>query len=353
MPPPQLGCKFSPDLLDDLTRYNDAEAELDKRLSGYGSNVAGLLFVYQRLEKESREDPHSETLLMTAVLAGERLIKILPEDDMASVDVKLSLADLYYRRSKWENRIVDLESAIVYAGLVSRSDAEVPVRVLAYEKLSSFWEDYYTRSNKKDHLKNAWEALEKAAKLVGRKERQGLLATASGLRFKIDPEAIRPNLSVSMEDLSKKTLSWPAISQKKFRFIDARHLAAGKGLQVFELDALPRQQYIALSYVWRNTERGQAIHSNNGFLTIEGVTGADPISIDVLISACTCVETLGCELLWIDGICIIQNNEEDKAWQIQNMFDLYKNCKQSLVLPGGLSRLVSLTEPTPWIHRAW
>lgn len=35
------------------------------------------------------------------------------------------------------------------------------------------------------------------------------------------------------------------------------------------------------------------------------------------------------------------------------MFNIYKYCKKCIVLPGGLSRLVPLDEPTSWIHRAW
>ncbi|KAH7383885.1 hypothetical protein BKA66DRAFT_462978 [Pyrenochaeta sp. MPI-SDFR-AT-0127] len=88
-------------------------------------------------------------------------------------------------------------------------------------------------------------------------------------------------------------------------------------------------------------------------MTIEGAVGADPISIDVLITICACLAKLECDLLWLDGVCIIQNDDEDKGWQIQNMFNIYKHCKQCLVLPGGLSRLVQITEPTSWIHRAW
>ncbi|KAH8723359.1 heterokaryon incompatibility protein-domain-containing protein [Phaeosphaeriaceae sp. PMI808] len=160
-------------------------------------------------------------------------------------------------------------------------------------------------------------------------------------------------LDIPLTHLPGNPMSWSVVTRKKFRFIDARSLAAGESLRVFEFDTLPRQNYVALSYVWsgRREKSSQSVTSNT--MSIEGAFGADPISIDVLITIGKCVATFNYDLLWIDGVCIIQNDEEDKAWQIQNMFDIYKHCLRCLVLPGGLSRLVPLDEPTSWIHRAW
>jgi hypothetical protein len=88
-------------------------------------------------------------------------------------------------------------------------------------------------------------------------------------------------------------------------------------------------------------------------MAIKDATGADPISIDVLRLACVAALKLGPPLLWLDGLCIVQRDENDKAWQIQSMHDIYKLCKTCLILPGGLSRLVAIDEETRWIHRAW
>ena len=57
--------------------------------------------------------------------------------------------------------------------------------------------------------------------------------------------------------------------------------------------------------------------------------------------------------LWLDRLCIMQTNKQDKNWQIKHMFELYSHCRQCLVLPGGIQRLVSLDEETWWVHRAW
>jgi hypothetical protein len=171
--------------------------------------------------------------------------------------------------------------------------------------------------------------------------------------FKVEPDALEFILDIPVDDLSKAPVSWSKITHKKFRFIDAPSLAAGEKLRVVEFDALPVQRYVALSYVWRGSYNQDVQSFDTKTMSIEGVVGADPISIDVLITACKCVATMDCQFLWIDGVCIVQSDEEDKAWQIQNMFDIYKNCKQCLILPGGLSRLVPITEPTTWMHRAW
>ncbi|KAK4892799.1 hypothetical protein LTR27_008713 [Elasticomyces elasticus] len=81
---------------------------------------------------------------------------------------------------------------------------------------------------------------------------------------------------------------------------------------------------------------------------------SDPISIDVLRTACIAARQV-CSLLWIDQLCILQDDVNDKAWQIRQMYTIYTSdsCQCCIVLPGGLSRLVAIDEETSWIHRAW
>lgn len=49
----------------------------------------------------------------------------------------------------------------------------------------------------------------------------------------------------------------------------------------------------------------------------------------------------------------MQTSEDDKRWQIEHMFRIYKDSTVCLVFPGGIQRLVRLNEPTSWIHRGW
>lgn len=344
---------------DDAPEYRefvrDATEDLNQRISGRRQDGAddALAFVYHEMVALSKKYSGSYLYLMVAIIAGERLLasSLLPNADLLSV--RLSLAELLARRSRWDllARFNDLKYAFALASEVLDKAESDELRIAALKKLSAFSEDWYERGGDEKQLNQAWSLLEAAAELTARSERDILLANAACLRFKSDAEALGFTLNMPDDQLSEKPVTWPAVAYKKFRFIDARHLASGKGLRVVEFDALPRQRYVALSYVWRGSYNAASKPTRT--MSIEGAVGADPISIDVLITTAKCVETLGCELLWIDGVCIIQNDEVDKAWQIQRMFDLYRYCKHCLILPGGLSRLMPLDEPTSWIHRAW
>ncbi|KAF1848979.1 uncharacterized protein K460DRAFT_275963 [Cucurbitaria berberidis CBS 394.84] len=217
------------------------------------------------------------------------------------------------------------------------------------------WEERWERPRDEEDLQQALQHLETAATFTEAVESGLLLASAACLRFKIDPGVLKCILEIPVDQLRSTPVSFSSVSHKKFRFIDARSLATETSLRVLEFDALPRHRYVALSYIWRGSYIEGAEAPRLGTMTIDGATGADPVSIDVLVTVCKCIisASLECDLLWIDGVCIIQNDDEDKSWQIQNMFDIYEYCKQCLILPGGLSRLVPLTEPTSWIHRAW
>jgi hypothetical protein len=334
---------------------SDAEESLATQLREHGAGNDALFEVYQQLEGESRDTPNYQEKLVTAILAGERVKATLSHDDERSPDVLVSLADLLVRRSRWDvvARMSDLVRAILLFQDAIGCARNASTRISALQKLSSAFEKKYERTGSQQELMQAEQQLQAAAQLADSAERGILLASAACLRFKIQPDVLKCILEIPLQQLPKAPVSWSNVAHKKFRFIDARALAAGKSLRVVEFDALPRQRYVPLSYVWRGLSCEGIEPPVLGTMSIEGAVGADPISIDVLVTVGKCVVTLGCELLWIDGVCIMQNNEEDKGWQIQNMFDIYKHCINCLVLPGGLSRLTNLDEPTSWIHRAW
>ncbi|OBZ73449.1 hypothetical protein A0H81_06667 [Grifola frondosa] len=95
------------------------------------------------------------------------------------------------------------------------------------------------------------------------------------------------------------------------------------------------------------------IYEACGTFTVSGAEASDPISIAVLRHACTASLQAGAPNLWLDRLCIIETDANDKAWQISRMHQIYASCVVCLVLPGGIRRLVGLDEETPWIHRAW
>lgn len=105
--------------------------------------------------------------------------------------------------------------------------------------------------------------------------------------------------------------------------------------------------------MWRGLRYDETLISSQRFIAVDGAEDADPISFAVLRTACLASLKRGCEMLWLDRLCIMQTNDLDKGWQIKNMYRIYQSCKICLVLPGGLMRLADLSEETSWIHRAW
>jgi hypothetical protein len=345
-----------PEARDDSPEFR---ALIEKSKNFLASRLAGhdpdepCHILFRELETEAKKNPEHKELLMIAIIAGERAVRMASNKE-ERVSVILSLADLFLRRSRWDAmaRFSDMERALNLVSNTLLRLNSVVWRISALRTLSVILEERYARTGDENDLLEAHKRLQEASSLAGPEERKELATTAACILFRIRPDALKFILDIPVDNLPKKPVSWSNVTHKKFRFIDVRSLAAGQRLRVVEFDALPHQRYVALSYVWRGSYKKDA-QLDARTMSIEGAVGADPISIDVLITACECVATLGCQLLWIDGVCIVQSDEEDKAWQIQNMFDIYKNCKQCLVLPGGMSRLVSITEPTTWMHRAW
>jgi hypothetical protein len=146
-----------------------------------------------------------------------------------------------------------------------------------------------------------------------------------------------------LDELAEKDFAYgDGTKPGRFRFLDCKRYIDEKLICIQEFTELPESQYAAISYVWRGLKAQQ-----NDF------SCTDPISFSLLHTICVATLYFKCPLLWLDRLSIIQTSKEDKTWQIKNMFDLYQKCKVCLVLPGGLARLASLTEGTPWIHRAW
>ena len=113
---------------------------------------------------------------------------------------------------------------------------------------------------------------------------------------------------------------------------------------------IPLPPYAALSYVWKGSPYDSSIGQSFG---VQGGEDGDPIGIEALRHACTAALLEGTSMLWLDRLCVLQNSREDKAWQIEHMSTIYQQCQVCLILPGGITRLVSVDEETDWIKRAW
>ncbi|KAJ5722182.1 hypothetical protein N7488_000217 [Penicillium malachiteum] len=140
-------------------------------------------------------------------------------------------------------------------------------------------------------------------------------------------------------------------------FLDDRRL----DIYEYPESSLNCHPYVAVSYVWKGNSLVADPSSplywieELGTFSVKGAEDGDPISLDVLCHVCSAA--LSCKYsgshLWLDRLCIVQTSKKDKAWQIRQMYEIYKRCKICCVLPGGVQRLVSLDEDTAWIKRAW
>lgn len=217
---------------------------------------------------------------------------------------------------------------------------------------SFIWEQIFLLSNDKAALDAAIGELD----LVSSKVQGEALATAqahaSALRLKTADENLRFVIDIPFNLLTLEPVSLSNIAPARFRFVDARSLAEGDRLRVIETSELPKKRYVAISYVWRAPPPppGTVIGPT---MSILGANNADPISVEVLRDICRAALKVGSSLIWLDGLCIKQSDEADKAWQIQRMYSIYQHCRECLILPAGLSRLGQLDEQTTWVHRAW
>ncbi|KIY47764.1 hypothetical protein FISHEDRAFT_32057, partial [Fistulina hepatica ATCC 64428] len=129
------------------------------------------------------------------------------------------------------------------------------------------------------------------------------------------------------------------------------HTPSGSQHSEGDLSATFIPPYAATSYPWRDLQLPEG--QSTSCFSVEGALHADPISVNVVRTACVAARAYGCDMLWLDRLSIVQGCRKDKTWQIQHMFQIYKNCTVCLVFPGGLVRLARLDDSTTWIDRAW
>jgi hypothetical protein len=143
----------------------------------------------------------------------------------------------------------------------------------------------------------------------------------------------------------------PKATPRRYRFVDCSLFMQNNILHIEESLDFPEAGYTVISYVWRG--KSALPGAESGKLAVKGAEDADPISIEVLNHACTASLKRGIPYIWMDRLCIIQSNREDKNWQIGRMFQVYQSSRLCIVLAGGMQRLVRLDEETTWIHRGW
>ncbi|KAI1646009.1 uncharacterized protein F4817DRAFT_154867 [Daldinia loculata] len=145
----------------------------------------------------------------------------------------------------------------------------------------------------------------------------------------------------------------------RYRLLSCAAFVKNKELEILEFTDFPTVKYTAVSYVWKGNIPNANFHDQTFNVPVpdekDGSPGnpGDPIGVDVLNQVCVASMARGVHYLWLDRLCIMQMNDEDKKWQIRQMHAIYLHCEICIVVPGGIQCLVRLDEETQWIHRGW
>lgn len=165
-------------------------------------------------------------------------------------------------------------------------------------------------------------------------------------------------LKVPLAELNGTTLDMTRMVANRFRFLVIDSLINDQVLEIISLSTMPKTEhyFATISYPWQGLSPLET--PSLGQFSVQGAESGGMISANVLMTCARAArlsenEKCRCDLLWMDRLCIKQQDKEDKNWQIRHMFDIYKSCAVCLVLPGGLGRLINLSERSTWAQRAW
>ncbi|KIJ48568.1 hypothetical protein M422DRAFT_66300 [Sphaerobolus stellatus SS14] len=176
-----------------------------------------------------------------------------------------------------------------------------------------------------------------------------------------DPTELKEIFNQSLVSLRGATLDITRFATtERFRFIDCSAWITDNVLKIYETSTLPNL-YSTISYVWFGLVSESSALDVDGWFRVycgkreDGTMREDggPINMRMLYYACQWSSRASCSYLWLDRICILQTSKIDKTWQIRKMYDVYANCQECIVLPGGLQRLASVYDETSWAERAW
>jgi len=93
--------------------------------------------------------------------------------------------------------------------------------------------------------------------------------------------------------------------------------------------------YTALSYVWGADQKLKLSTQNKITLALPGsLHGTAAKTID---DAIYLTSLLGIQYIWVDALCIVQDDDSDKSQQIGNMSTIYANALLTIIAAGGVN----------------
>ena len=157
-----------------------------------------------------------------------------------------------------------------------------------------------------------------------------------------------------VDDVVKEGFCLPdTVEHRTFRLISCAAFLDSSLVQIMAVDSLSAVAFAAVSYVWDGLPPLMKTHDD--FFPLPETGGNHFVCVQILRSLCQLARMKGVDYAWIDALCIKQNSDGDKVWQIPRMSDLYSACDFCIVVPSGLRRLarLGLREGTTWMMRCW
>jgi hypothetical protein len=98
--------------------------------------------------------------------------------------------------------------------------------------------------------------------------------------------------------------------------------------------------YVALSYVWGTSGQLTAVKSNLAELQTPGIlNGSDEYLVppQTIRDAMAVVTLLGERYIWVDALCIVQDDESTKVRQLNNMASIYGEAAVTIIAKDGIN----------------
>lgn len=119
-------------------------------------------------------------------------------------------------------------------------------------------------------------------------------------------------------------------------------------------ETLPK--YASISHVWRPSAEAKrlSVAANRPLLIdLEKGKKRHETSWHGLTQAAKAAQFLGCEYFWLDLLCMHQDNEDDKAKQMDVMGYVYEKATAVIVMPGGVCAAQGAEYDASWMTRSW
>lgn len=134
-----------------------------------------------------------------------------------------------------------------------------------------------------------------------------------------------------------KALSWIEYCDRNHTTLCLPSRSEGHGIKLLNCDTLAVEEatngsrYIALSYVWgqSNPVTDYMVREGNGLRVLLSE------SPKVIVDAISVTKSLGYRYLWIDKLCIDQQNDTEKHQQIQQMDAIYEKAQLTIIAAAG------------------